>query len=461
MILKNLIYIYQLENYSKKRFLLFCYKNLNWFNLNKRSGLDWTIRAILIYLFVLFTYFLLAGTIFYLEFIYVLVAYLFFGFIALPYFIIFADILISPMVLFQKRRVINHAQNIISSNKKKGLITIGITGSFGKTSMKNILTTVLQEKYRVFIFPGNINTEIGVSQYLIKHQELLGRADILISEMGAYKKKDIEKLCYIINPDYSIITAIGESHLERFGSFEEIVVTKFELANATKKKVFLNICDENVKKYASFEIKSNVEVLKICGIKEISDIAYLKNFKGISFVYKKERFKTKLVADYAIDFLVISLEIADEFNLNILEKQTALGKIDFVPHRLEIIRNKSLNRIIIDDSYNGNYSGFLAGLDVLSRAEGRKVVLTPGIVELGKERSQIIHTKLADEYTKMADMVLLIKNENTHFIVERFKKIHYNSFKEYNNISDAHSDLINILKNGDTIVFQNDTTDNY
>ena len=88
MALKNLIYIYQLENYNKKRFLSFCYKNINWFNLNKRSHLDWTVRAILIYLFVFFTFFLPAGIIFYLEFPYLLVAYLFFGFIALPYFVI-------------------------------------------------------------------------------------------------------------------------------------------------------------------------------------------------------------------------------------------------------------------------------------------------------------------------------------------------------------------------------------
>ena len=459
MILKNLIYIYQLENYDKKRFLYFSYRHLNWLNLNKRNSLIWTTRSFLIYLINFFIFFI--DTIFLLVSINKFFIIVCLNIVALPLFVIFADILISPLILFQKKRIINKATKLIEKNKQNKLITIGITGSYGKTSMKNILVTILEEKFRVFTFPGNINTDIGVSQYLIKKQKEIEEAEILVSEMGAYKKGDIRKLCSIVVPDYSILTSIGESHLERFGSIQNIISTKFELANFTKKKIFLNIGNEKIQKFFNTEIKKKINILKICEKQNMKDFIYKKNFNGISFRYRRQNFSTKLISDYSICFFNIALEVATELGLNELEKEKGVQKVNFVPHRLEIIKNKNLNRVIIDDSYNGNYDGFLSGLNVLDRAERRKVVLTPGIVELGIERSEKIHKELALVYAKKVDLVLLIKNKNTDFIVEKFREINYNSFKEYDNSEEAHRDLSNILREGDTIIFQNDTSDNY
>lgn len=461
MILKNLIYIYQLENYDKKRFLFFAYKNINWLNFSKRGKLDWTIRSGLIFILCGLLIISLAAIIFYFNGLPLLLIFALFCFMFLPIIVVAADILISPLVLFQKNRIVNQAKKIIQNGKRNGLITIGIAGSFGKTGMKNVLVNILGEKYKVFIFPGNINTDIGISRYLIKHQLEAGKANVLVSEMGAYKKGDIKKLCDIVSPDYSITTAIGEAHLERFGSLKNIVSTKFELANASKKKIFLNIRDENIKKYFSSEIDNNIEIIKVHGNKEVKNIKYLENFSGISFEYKGVIFNTKIAANYIIDFSIIAFKIADELKLNILEMKAGLEKTDFVPHRLEVIKNKELNRIIIDDSYNGNYAGFLAGLDILNRARGRKIVLTPGIVELGEKRSKEIHSRLAEKYIKNADLTLLIKNKNTNFIVDKFRKSGYNNFKIYKTAKEAHNDLANILKNGDTIIFQNDITDNY
>ncbi|MEA1962671.1 MAG: Mur ligase family protein, partial [Patescibacteria group bacterium] len=425
------------------------------------SKLDWTIRSGLIFVLCVLLIILPAIAIFYFSGLSPLLIFSFFCFMALPFIVVFVDILISPLVLFQKNKIVNHAKKIVQSNKQNGLITIGITGSFGKTSMKNVLVNISGEKYKIFTFHGNINTDIGTSRYLIKHQERISKANILISEMGAYKKGDIKKLCDIVNPDYSITTSIGESHLERFGSFKNIVSAKFELANATKKKIFLNICDENIKKYSDLKIDNNIEVIKVCGNKEVKNMRYLENFAGISFEYSGQIFKTKIIADYIIDFSIIAFKIANELKLNISEMKTGFEKMDFVPHRLEVIKNKKLNRTVIDDSYNGNYAGFLIGLDILNRSNGRKIVLTPGIVELGKKRSKEIHFCLSEKYAENVDLTLLVKNKNTDFIVDKFKKIGYNSFKIYKTVKEAHSDLANVLKNGDTIIFQNDITDNY
>jgi len=460
MILKNLIYIYQLEYYDKGRFLSFTYKNIDWIHINKRNSLEWTMRAKLIYgISILFCVILIIFSFKFFENIFYFGLSLLFCVILLPFFIIISDLFINPLISYKKQKLISKAKSIILERKQKNLITIGITGSFGKTSMKNILVSTLSEKYNVFTFAGNINTDIGVSQYIIDNEEKLKTCNILVSEMGAFVSGDIKKLCDIIKPDYSVITSIGEVHLERFKSLSNIIKTKFELANNTEKKCFLNTCNKIIKETADNQIKnSNIEILKVCS--KYTDKKYLKDFKGISFKYDCEVFTTKLIADYIINYFIIAIKIAKELNLSSKEINKGLEKLNFTPHRLEVIHNQKLNRTIIDDSYNGNYDGFCEGINILKRASSRTIVLTPGIVELGTELRKI-HLDLAKKYAKNVDLVLLIKTKATDIIVEKFKKLEYNNYKVYNTTKEAHDDLANVLKNGDTIIFQNDITDNY
>ena len=461
MIFKNLLYIYQLEHYDKKRFLSFAYKNINWLTLSKRSELDWTIRAGLI--FAVSTACIISAT---------MIVYFLHGFqwslfsmllsiVFLPILIVFSDTIIAPLVLLQKNNRILQAKMILQSVKRKGLITVGITGSFGKTTAKQVAVQVLGKKYTIFTFPGNVNTDIGIANYIIKHKSELMEADILIAEMGAYKRGDIKKLCLIINPDYSLTTAIGECHLERFGCFDNIVEAKFELANATKKKIFINTDNENIQKNANAHITGTAAVVRVSGNEKVKRVVHLSNFKGISFTYENTRFTTKIIAEYIIELSVMVFTLAEELGLTAEQMVEGFKKVDFIPHRLEVVRNEEVDRIVIDDSYNGNYDGFLAGLEVLGRAKGRKVVLTPGIVELGAERSEKIHSTLAKKYTETIDLLLLIKNTNTMHILRELRKVGYTAFKMYDSTQEAHDDLSNILENGDTILFQNDITDNY
>lgn len=461
MIFKNLLYIYQLEHYDKKRFLSFAYRHINWFTLNKRSGLDWTMRVGLIFAGCMACITLVAMIIYFTEGFGWLLLFLALCVVLLPILIVTADTIIAPLVILKKNNTLLLAKKVIQNAKKKKLITVGITGSFGKTSVKNMLMHVLGEKYRVFAFPGNINTDIGVANYVLRHKDEILGADVLLSEMGAYKKGDIKKLCFLVEPDYSLTTAIGESHLERFGSFENIVSAKFELANATGRKVFLNVCDENIKKYAKTAIINTIEIVEVCGSERVEKVIYLKDFTGTSFVYRGETFTTKIIAGYAVDLAGMTFALADELGLTIVEMKKGFEKIDFIPHRLEVIRNEAVDRVVIDDSYNGNYNGFLAGLEVLERAKGRKVVVTPGIVELGAERSEEVHRELGKKYAENVDLLLLIKNKNTEYILKALRKIGYTNFKMYDTTQEAHDDLVNVLEDGDTILFQNDITDNY
>ena len=460
MIFKNLLYIYQLEHYDKKRFLLFAYRN-NWFTIGNRSGLDWTKRAGLIFSFCAAIIVLVVVIVSFLEGFWGAVLSLVACVVLLPVMMVIADTVIAPLVLLKKKNVLLLAKRVLLDAKGDGLVTVGITGSFGKTTIKNIAEKVLGEKYEVVVVPGNINTDIGVANYVLEHKDSIAGADILIAEMGAYKKGDIRKVCFVVEPDYSLTTAIGESHVERFGSLENIISAKFELANATKKKAFVNNDNGVISKHVDREVKNKGVVVKISADKEVRDVKILDDFKGVSFIYRDKKFTTNIVAEYVVGLSVLVFVLAEELKMSVSGMQDGLKKVEPIPHRLEVIRNEKEDRIVIDDSYNGNYAGFLAGLEVLSRAKGRKVVVTPGIVELGDARSKEVHTELAKKYAEIVDLLLLVKNKNTEYIIRMLRKIRYNTFKVYDTARDAHSDLGAVLEKGDTILFQNDITDNY
>jgi UDP-N-acetylmuramoyl-tripeptide--D-alanyl-D-alanine ligase len=454
MILKNLIYILQSENYDFKRFLRFAYSRFDWWRLEKRKKIVWTAKARLINIIsvIIFSFFAAYSLVKYGWLGGVLIILLMVLF--LPFLVGLSLIIIKPLDIILKIKRIKKAKNLLKSKKP---VVIGIAGSYGKTSAKEILNSVLSGKFKVLKTPENVNTDIGIANFIIKEKEKLGESDIFIAEMGAYRVGDIAKICEMVKPDYSILTGINESHLERFGSLENIIKGKFELPERTKKISFVNFDDEN--------IKSNLEKFKIGNCVKISaeaasDIAIKENFGGLEFSYKSEKFFTKLLAKHNIVLIILAAELAGKLGMSLEEIKNGVEKIKPLTNRLNPIYNNQSNIWVIDDSYNANLNGILSGLEVLERAQGRKVVLTPGLVELG-DRSEEIHKKIGKAYAEKANLVLLIKNSVAPYIIEGMEENNFHEFKVYNNTGEAHNDLKNILKSGDTIIFQNDWPDNY
>ncbi len=451
MLIKNLLYILQSENYNPARFLKYAYSHFRWWDLEKRQGLKRTEKARVIYFVILF---LLTA---------ILIASFFnFGFtglflasvvvvILLPIIILAALLAIKPADFFLKRKIINSAKNILSGKKA---IIVGIAGSYGKTSAKEILSAILTEKFKVAKTPENINTDLGIAKFILRE---LKDQDIFIVEMGAHYPGDIAKICKITNPSYSILTGINESHLERFENLSEIVKEKFSLSQKTRVFSILNFDDENIKEnYKNFNIRDFAGVSR----NNAGNIEFLDNFRGIKFDYEGENFECGLLAGHNVALILMCVDIARKLGMNSEEIKKGVEKIKPIDHRLNPIYNPVSNIRVIDDSYNGNFNGFKSGLEVLQRAKGRRVILTPGIVELGK-RSKLIHNKIGKLYARNADLVLLIKNRITNFIMEGMEKNNFKNYKVYNSTKEAHGDLKNILKSGDTILFQNDWTDNY
>ena len=453
----NLIYILQLELYDIGKFLRFAYTHLRWWDLQKRSKMIWTKKATLIYMLtILLAISLMAAAFFWLPDTWIIATSLTLW-PALPLFIAMSTIIVTPFDRIMKKHLIARARSIMHANETR-VTVIGISGSYGKTSTREILATILQEKFNVIRLNENVNTDVGIADFVVRNAVRFEEQCVFIVEMGAYKEGDIRAICDFVKPDYSILTGINESHLERFGSFDKIVRTKFELATSAAKLTAMNFDDENVQKnYQRFKIENVAGVFSY----DIDKFRALPDFGGIEFVYEGVTFTTKLLARHNVMLILLAANIAKALGMTMQEIADGVRNINHIPHRLEPIYNKENNVWVIDDSYNGNINGIASGIDVLLRAEGRKIVMTPGLVELGSE-TRMQHRKIGTLYAeKGVNLVLLIKSRAAEFIIEGMEAHGFSHYRLFKTTEEAHEKLAQIIKPGDTIIFQNDLPDNY
>jgi len=464
MLLKNLIYILQSENYYLGRFLKFAYSHPIWWRLEQRQKITWTHKVKLIY-FLSWVLIILAfslvrqleGSFFLISknfFISLLVLILII--LSLPLIISLSFLIISPLDSLFKKIIIKKARNIL---KNLDIIKIGITGSFGKTSTKEILATILSQEFKVIKTPDNINTDIGIAIFIMENQEKIKESEVFVIEMGAYQQGEIRSTAEMINPEYSLLTGINECHLERFGSLENIINTKLELANITKKLTIVNNDNANISQINFKNTQSKGDFLKISQ-KLAQNIKILDNFSGLNFEFQNTQFYTKLLARHNIVLILMCIKIAIELGIDLEKIKKGVAEIKYIPHRLEPIYNPNTKVMVIDDSYNGNFAGIKSGLEILAQSQGRKIVLTQGLVELGDEAARI-HNDIGELYAGQVDLALLIKNSVCDYIVEGLKSRGFTNYKIYKNTEEAHKDLVNVLQKNDTIIFQNDWTDNY
>ncbi|HEX8974248.1 MAG TPA: UDP-N-acetylmuramoyl-tripeptide--D-alanyl-D-alanine ligase [Patescibacteria group bacterium] len=453
MIIRNLIYILQSENYYFSRFLKFAYSHLEWWELEQRQKITWTAKARLLQII---TWAILISA--------SIIGFSFFGWYGffivaallalLPFVIGISLVLIMPVDEILKNKRIGSAKSILS---QAGIEIVGITGSYGKTSTKEILAHILEKKFSVIKTPENVNTDIGIADFIIRKKEQIQKSQVFIVEMGAYCKGEIAAICNMVKPDYSILTGINEAHLERFGNIDNTIQTKFELPQNTKALSVLNLDDVNVRDNSErFDLKNTSGI----SLGSAGNIEALENFKGLKFSYDNCDFQTKLLAEHNITLILLCSVIAKKLGMSMGEISDAVSGIKPVAHRLEPLYNSATNVMVIDDSYNGNFDGIKSGIKVLSRAGGRKLVLTPGIVELG-DAMPAIHREIGRLYAHEADQVLLIKSPMTPYIIEGLQEEKFENLRLYENTEQAHADLGSVIKSGDTIIFQNDLTDNY
>lgn len=343
---------------------------------------------------------------------------------------------------------------------------IGITGSYGKTSSKNIVNEILGSHYITKPSPKNYNTLKGlmitVNNYLDKFDE------VFIAEMGAYVRGEIKEICDFLKPKYGILTTIGEAHLETFGSKENIQKAKFELIESLQEDglAILNMDDPY---QVNYQLENKVKVLWISLNNNKADF-YAENInisnKGMEFdcVFKDERIKlrTYLLGKHNIYNILSAVALSINLGVSYDDIKSAVLNLKPVEHRLEL---KKIGRFYqLDDAYNSNPVGASNALEVLSLMDGDKCVVTPGMIELGL-KEKVENYKFGKEISQVADYVILIGKKRCQDI---YNGLVDNNFAKdnifiSNNVVDAYK-IINSLvdsKKKMYALFENDLPDIY
>ena len=381
-------------------------------------------------------------------------------------------IYLANVINYPVERLVYHHFEKLAKNKLKSmnnLKVIGITGSYGKTSSKNILNDILKIKFNCLATPKSINTFNGLM--ITINNKLSKLDDIFIAEMGAYVKGEINGLCKLVNPKYGIITSIGNAHLATFGSEQNIIDGKMELIEYLPSDG-IGVLNKDDLKQKNYKIK-NKNKCKIIWIgidnKDVDvKASNIKcNNKGTTFtvkfkdIEKTYDFETKLLGKHNVYNILASIALGYEFGISIKNLQQAVKKVKPVEHRLELKKLGDFYQI--DDAYNSNPIGAKSALDVLNLMKGTKVVVTPGMVELG-EKEEEYNREFGRQISEVADKVILIGEKRTKPIKQGLidKKFDEDNIYVLNDVRDAYV-LINKFKESDDLyaLFENDLPDTY
>lgn len=341
---------------------------------------------------------------------------------------------------------------------------IGITGSYGKTSTKYIVSTILEQKYNVLMTPESYNTTMGVVRTI--NERLKPEHQIFVCEMGARNIGDIKEICDLVKPQYGIVTSIGPQHLDTFKTIENVKKTKMELVDSlpTEGVAFVNEEDENIQTISirKKHIKYGLDKEKCDYYADHIEISE----NGCYFeVHTKEAtipVKTKLLGSNNILNIVGAICVAKELGLTDEEIKQGVRLLKPIPHRLELIHGAN-GLIMIDDAFNSNIKGAKSALETLSNFKNRKKILvTPGMVELGDKQYEY-NKKFGEQAADCADYIILVGEKQAKPIFDGLKEKEYPDHCIYiaKNLEEAIQKMNEEITKDTVVLLENDLPDNY
>lgn len=385
----------------------------------------------------------------------------------LPLIVLLAHFITYPIEEGIKRYYLNEAKSKLKS--RDDLIKIGITGSYGKTSTKFALGTILSEKYNTLVTPHSYNTPMGVTR--VVREMLLPSHEVFVAEMGARYVGDIDELCELVEPQIGLLTSVGKQHLETFSSLENIASTKFELIASLPEDgaAFLNGDSDICRSLCTRSV--NVKEKFLYGLKVDEGYAMFAGDIGVGpegsaftlFASDGESIecKTRLLGAHNIQNIVGAAAVAKYLGLSMRQIAAGIRKIEPVEHRLQLIQGQG-GVSVIDDGFNSNPDGAKAALEVLRLFPGRHIVVTPGMVELGGEEA-LQNEIFGKEMAKAADIAILIGKKRSEPILKGLLSA---GFPKENAHVVASLDEATVLlgqttQMGDVVLIENDLPDNY
>lgn len=319
----------------------------------------------------------------------------------------------------------------------RGLKTIAITASYGKTSIKNYLYHVLQNKFKTYKTPRSVNTIAGI--VLDVNRDLPDDTQVYIAEAGARVKGDIEEIAMFLEPQICVIGSVGEQHIEYFKTLDNIIHTKMELLKSPKMdKGFV---------HESVPIKEYDSITKFPNNLHITNSTLDGIWFDVEVDGNLENFHAPILGSFNAINLTAVILVAHHLGMTIDEIKKALETLPQVEHRLQKI--EAGGKVIVDDSFNGNLEGMLEAVNICSTYAGRKVIVTPGLVESTDEANILLATAINEKF----DYVIITGDLNSHLLSSNIDESKVFILKDK---SMMETTLAEQTISGDLILFAND-----
>jgi UDP-N-acetylmuramoyl-tripeptide--D-alanyl-D-alanine ligase len=343
-----------------------------------------------------------------------------------PVALVVANLILSPFEARVQRRYWTEAHEKLGKLRPT---VIGVTGSYGKTSVKHILGHVLETAGPTLITPGSVNTAMGIAR--IVRERLQAHHRYFVVEMGAYGPGSIRRLCDLAPPDFGIITAIGKAHYERFKSLEAVAAAKFELAEAVQQKGGRTVVAADTlefpdsRQFAAAHPEAVAIVAEDAGTSfRISAIRQEPDGVAVTMDWNGSRYELQAPLFGLHQGRNVALAFAAACTLGMAPEDVAasLRSVPQIAHRLEVKRQGN-GSVLIDDAYNSNPVGFasaLGVLDVLRRPGGRRILVTPGMVELGAAH-EAEHRSIGRLAADHVDVLLAVAPQRIAPLTEAFR----------------------------------------
>ncbi len=313
------------------------------------------------------------------------------------------------------------------------MVVVGVTASYGKTSIKNYIAHILSAKYKTYATPRSVNTFGGVLKDI--NEDLPSDTEVYVVEMGARGAGDIREISKFVNPHLVIVGKIGPAHIEYFGSLENIRNTKMEiLASDRLKEAWV---------HDSAMVKPE-KIVHSFG-KEISNIR--ATLDGLDFEMDNRDYHANILGSFNAMNIAASIKIAKALDMDDETIDKQLSTLKSTPHRLQ--RMDAGGKLIIDDSFNGNIDGMIEGFNLSATYEGRKVLITPGLVEV----DDAFNVQVAKRANEVFDMVVVTGDLNYELFKQYIDEEKLLKLESKNKMQEM---LVEETRAGDLIIFAND-----
>ena len=355
-----------------------------------------------------------------------------------------------------ERRLVGASRRIFGEHKA---VKIAVVGSYGKTTMKEMLLSILEQGLNVAATPGNMNTSVSHARFV---KLLSGNEEVIVVEFGEGEPGDVKRMSNMLRPDYAVITGLAPNHLDYYSTLNAVADDLLSVKDYLgKDSVFVNAESPLLKQYTKTGVttfnKSSVLGWRISGARI--------TITSTAFIMKKGKrtlsVKTGLLGEHQIAPVAFAAAIADKLGLT--KSQIEAGCLSVKPYEHRMQPRKIHGAWLIDDTYNGNLEGLLAGLNLLNSIDAtRKWYVTPGLVDQGIE-TESVHRKIGKSIAESKiDIVVLMDNSVRYYIEDSMKKYGFKGqLRVEKNPLEFYQNIEHVTAAGDVVLMQNDWTDNY